>query len=138
LPFSPLDPPVRQAVVRAVYQHLFTPFGLRTLAPDEPHYRPHYAGGIDQRDSAYHQGTVWPWLLGHYLEAFLRAFEPTPERLEWAREALLSLENHRLNEGCLGSIAEIFDAEAPHSWNGAPAQAWSVAEFERARLLVNH
>lgn len=136
LPFSPLDPPARQAVVRAVYQHLFTPFGLRTLAPEDPHYRPRYTGGVDPRDSAYHQGTVWPWLLGHYLEAFLVAFERTPERLEWAREALLALESHRFSEGCLGSIAEIFDAEAPHAWNGAPAQAWSVAEFERARRLV--
>ncbi len=133
LPYTPLEEPEQRAVVRAVFEKLYTPFGLRTLAPDDERYRGAYGGGVEARDGAYHQGTVWPWLLGHYLEAMLKAFGRSPERLEWAREALKPLEAHREAEGCLGSIAEIFDGAPPHRWNGAPAQAWSVAEFERAR-----
>jgi len=136
LPYSPLEPAEQKAVVRNVFGNLFTPYGLRTLAPDDPEYRGRYGGGVEQRDSAYHQGTVWPWLLGAYLEAMLKAFGRSPERLAWVRSALAPLSRHRVEEGCLGSIAEIFDGDAPHGWNGAPAQAWSVAEFERARLLI--
>jgi glycogen debranching enzyme len=137
LPYSPLDEPLQKAVVRAVYQSLYTPYGLRTLAPNEPNYRGRYGGTVEERDSAYHQGTVWPWLLGHLIEAMLKAFGRSPERLAWARDALEPLRRHRDGEGCLGSIAEIFDGDPPHHWNGAPAQAWSVAEYERARRLVS-
>ena len=136
LPYSVLDEAEQRSVVRAVYEHLYTPYGLRTLARDDPQYRGHYAGSVGERDSAYHQGTVWPWLLGAMIEALLKAFGRSDERLAWARDALDPLTGHRDNEGCLGSIAEIFDGDPPHRWNGAPAQAWSVAEFERARLLA--
>jgi glycogen debranching enzyme len=136
LPYSPLELPEQRAVVRAVFGALFTPFGLRTLAPTDAEYRGRYEGGVESRDSAYHQGTAWPWLLGHYFEAMLKAFGRSPDRLAWVRSALDPLDSHRAAEGCLGSIAEVFDGDAPQRWNGAPAQAWSVAEFERAHLLV--
>lgn len=136
LPYSPLEEAEQKAVVRAVYQHLYTPFGLRTLAPGEPDYRGRYGGSVEQRDGAYHQGTVWPWLLGPYVEALFKVFGRSAEHVHWVRDALAPLRQHRDNEGCLGSIAEIFDGDAPHHWNGAPAQAWSVAEFERARRMA--
>jgi predicted glycogen debranching enzyme len=128
LPFPLLLPEQRRSVVRAVERNLLTPFGLRTLAPDEPGYVPRYAGGPAERDGAYHQGTVWPWLLGPYVRACLCAFGRSPETLQQCRALLRPLELH-LGDACLGSISEVFDAEAPFAPGGAPAQAWSVGEL---------
>jgi len=131
LPFPLLRPEQREAVVRTVEQKLLTPYGLRTLAPGESEYAPRYAGGPAERDGAYHQGTVWPWLLGPFIRAYLAAFGRTPDTLARCREFLAPLEAH-LDEACLGSVSEVFDAEPPHRPGGCPAQAWSVSELLRA------
>jgi predicted glycogen debranching enzyme len=128
LPFQLLKPPQRAEVVRAVEAELLTPVGLRTLARGEPGYLPHYRGGVVERDNAYHQGAVWPWLLGPYIRAYLRAFGNSAENVSHCRNLLRRLEQH-LNEACLGTVSEIFEAEPPYRPAGAPAQAWSVAEL---------
>ncbi|WP_240635908.1 amylo-alpha-1,6-glucosidase [Caldimonas tepidiphila] len=122
-----LDAAHRRAVLDAVARHLLTPFGLRTLAPHEPGYRPRYEGSLRERDAAYHQGTVWPWLLGHFVDAWLRVHG----RDERARALLQALPAHLAEHG-LGSVSEVFDAQPPHCAGGCIAQAWSVAELLRA------
>ena len=129
LPFPLLSPEQRQSVVRVVTGKLLTPYGLRTLAPGEPGYVPQYRGGVAERDGAYHQGTVWPWLFGPYVRAYLNAWGRTPETLRHCRKLLEPLREHLERDALLGSISEVFDAEAPHRPGGAPAQAWSVAEL---------
>jgi glycogen debranching enzyme len=129
LPFPLLDAERRQAVVRAVESALLTPVGLRTLAPDEADYRPHYRGAPRDRDGAYHQGLVWPWLLGPFIRAYLNAFGRSPTTRAHCRSLLHGLERHLAEEGCLGSISEILEPEPPYRPIGAPAQAWSVAEI---------
>ncbi|HTE42188.1 MAG TPA: amylo-alpha-1,6-glucosidase, partial [Steroidobacteraceae bacterium] len=106
---------------------LLTPFGLRTLSRDDTDYRQSYQGDLRSRDAAYHQGTVWPWLIGHYIDAWLKAGNSKPA----AREMLRSFEEHVGHAG-VGSISEIFDAEPPHAPHGCIAQAWSVAEVLRS------
>ncbi len=128
LPFPLLTATQCRSVVRVVEAKLLTPVGLRTLAPGEPGYRPHYRGGPVERDGAYHQGVVWPWLLGPFIRAYLRAFGRTPETLAYCRGLVRGLEEH-LSQACMGTISEIFEAEPPFRPVGAPAQAWSVAEL---------
>ena len=125
-----LPPDKQRAVVTAVQRDLLTPVGLRSLAAYEPEYRPRYEGDRVQRDSAYHQGTVWAWLIGPYISAYLRAFGRGSAELAVCRAVLSGLEA-QLTNACLGSISEIFDAEAPHLPRGCTAQAWSVAEMLR-------
>jgi predicted glycogen debranching enzyme len=119
------------AVVTTVERELLTPVGLRTLAPSDPHYRPRYEGDQSSRDSAYHQGTVWPWLLGPFITAYRRVNDGTVPAREHAHGWLRELEAH-LNQAGLGQISEIFDGDAPHLPRGCFAQAWSVAEVLRA------
>ena len=128
LPYPLLSPEQRKSVVRSVERNLLTPFGLRTLGPAEPGYVPQYRGGPEERDGAYHQGTVWPWLLGSYVRAYLCAFGRSPETVQHCRDLLRPLEQH-LDDACLGSISEVFSAEPPFQPGGAPAQAWSVGEL---------
>lgn len=120
-----------RAVIEAVQRDLLTPVGLRTLAPSDPQYRPRYEGDLFSRDSAYHQGTVWPWLLGPFTSAYVRVHDGTVAAREYAYGILRGLEV-QLTETCLGQIGEIFDADAPHHPRGCFAQAWSVAEILRA------
>jgi predicted glycogen debranching enzyme len=117
-----------KAVVEVVRSRLLTPVGLRSLAPDDKDYKPQYYGDLRARDAAYHQGTVWAWLVGPFVDAWLKVF---PHEREVVRQALSGFERH-LNEACIGSISEIFDAEAPFTPRGCVAQAWSVAEVLRA------
>lgn len=132
LPYSPLTKTEQKAVVTTVQRTLLTPYGLRTLAPNDPAYCPHYGGNPQERDSAYHQGTIWPWLLGPFALAHYRVYG----NAEKARAFLEPLRTH-LREAGMGSISEIFDAEPPYAPNGCIAQAWSVAEVLRAwRILV--
>ncbi len=126
LPFPLLDKKQQQAVVKTVEQHLLTPVGLRTLAPGEEGYRPRYEGDPWRRDGAYHQGTVWPWLLGAFVAACLNAFGRSKKNLDSCRRLVRGMESE-LERGCLGSIAEICDADPPHRPAGTAAQAWSVA-----------
>lgn len=119
------------AVLGTVRDRLWTPYGLRTLAPGHPDYKANYHGDLRTRDAAYHQGTVWPWLIGHFVSATLRL---DPDR-EAARRLVAGLPAH-LHDAGMGSISEIFDAEAPFLPRGCIAQAWSVAETLRAWLLT--
>jgi predicted glycogen debranching enzyme len=128
-----LDAAQAKRVVEVVRNRLLTPVGLRTLAPDDPRYRPRYEGGVLSRDGAYHQGTVWPFLLGPFITAWVRVHGGSREAKREARTFLDGLEAH-LNEGCLGQISEICDAEPPHRPRGCFAQAWSVAEPLRALI----
>jgi predicted glycogen debranching enzyme len=120
-------------VVAAVREQLVTPFGLRTLSADHPDYKAHYRGNLRERDAAYHQGTVWPWLIGHFIDATLKI---DPDRAR-ARELLRTFEDHLFDAG-IGTISEIFDAEPPFRPGGCIAQAWSVAEVLRAWLRTQH
>jgi predicted glycogen debranching enzyme len=117
------------AVMDTVTDKLLTPFGLRTLSADNPDYKSRYQGDLLARDAAYHQGTVWPWLIGHYVDVWLRLHdEPVT-----ARRLLMAFPDH-LRDAGIGSISEIFDADLPHVAGGCMAQAWSVAEVLRAWL----
>ena len=116
-----------EAVVSAVRARLVTPVGLRSLAPGEPDYKPRYFGDLRSRDAAYHQGTVWAWLIGPFIDAWLRLH---PEDYATARHFLDGFEPH-LAEAGIGSISEVFDAEPPYTPRGCIAQAWSVAEVLR-------
>ncbi|MEW6273185.1 MAG: amylo-alpha-1,6-glucosidase [Thermodesulfobacteriota bacterium] len=131
LPVVLLDDERARRVVDALESRLWTPLGLRTLAPDEPGYVPRYEGGVRQRDGAYHQGTVWPWLLGPFVEAWVRVRGSTPEARHAARKKFLTpLESH-LRDAGLGHVSEIVDGEAPWEPRGCPFQAWSVGEALR-------
>jgi predicted glycogen debranching enzyme len=121
-----------QSVLKVVRAELLTPFGLRTLSPKHPDYQPRYYGDLRSRDAAYHQGTVWPWLLGPFVDAWRRAF---PADTGAAAQFLAAFEGH-LSDGCIGSISEIFDAEPPFTPRGCVAQAWSVAELLRCALYA--
>ena len=121
-----LEPSRWAAVLDIVCQRLLTPVGLRSLAPGHADYKAQYDGDLRARDAAYHQGTVWPWLLGPLIDVWLR----TRHDAAGARALFDGLLDH-LNEACLGSISEIFDAEKPFTPRGCIAQAWSVAEVLR-------
>ena len=114
-------------VVDLVRERLVTPVGLRSLAPGEPDYKPRYFGDLRARDAAYHQGTVWAWLIGPFIDAWIRTH---PDDKAGARGFLSGFEAH-LGEAAIGSISEIFDAEPPFTPRGCVAQAWSVAEVLR-------
>lgn len=137
LPNSPL-PRKRQAmVVEVVRRELLTPFGLRTLAPGDKAYRPHYVGGPFERDSAYHQGTVWPWLIGPYAQAVLRSERFSPKARQHVVDTLEPMVAQLMGAG-LGQLHEIHDASAPHAAAGCPAQAWSIASLIHAMSLLRH
>ena len=133
LPFQLLHGPDAEAVVEVVERALWTPRGLRSLAADEPGYVPHYVGGVRERDGAYHQGTVWPWLLGPFVEAWVRVQGNTAAVKHVARARFL---DPLLEQARGGQVAEIADAEAPHAWRGCPFQAWSVGELLRLDRIV--
>jgi predicted glycogen debranching enzyme len=124
-----------EPVLQTVSDRLLTPVGLRSLAPDDPDFKPRYFGDLRARDAAYHQGTVWAWLAGPFVDAWLRVY---PNDEAGARRALEGFAPH-LNEACVGSISEVFDADPPFTPRGCIAQAWSVAEVLRAWIkLARH
>jgi predicted glycogen debranching enzyme len=122
-----LDREYWEAIVSAVHAKLVTPVGLRSLAPGEPEYKPRYFGDVRARDAAYHQGTVWAWLIGPFIDAWLKVH---PNDRAMARHFLDGFEPH-LAEAGIGTISEVFDAEPPFTPRGCIAQAWSVAEVLR-------
>ena len=136
LPFAVLEGAKARAMVDAVERRLLTPLGLRSLARDEPGYRPRYEGGVVERDGAYHQGTVWPWLMGPFVEAWLRVRGGTAAARAEARSRFLEPLLRHLDEAGLGHISEVADGDAPHNPGGCPFQAWSVAEAIRLDRLV--
>jgi predicted glycogen debranching enzyme len=127
LPHPVLEPTRWKRVLDVAQQTLVTPYGLRSLAPGHPDYKPQYYGDLRARDAAYHQGTVWAWLIGPFIDAWLRVY---PDDYDGAREFLKGFARH-LGDACIGSISEIFDADEPFLPRGCVAQAWSVAEVLR-------
>jgi glycogen debranching enzyme len=131
LPYSVLSPDQMRAVVETCARDLLTSYGLRSLSPRDAAYRPHYTGNAWERDSAYHQGTVWSWLLGPFARAHYRVYGDAA-----AAQAFLSPIEQHLDAACLGSVSEVFDGDAPHIARGCFAQAWSVAEILRTWLYL--
>ena len=136
LPGVPIDKVRKKQALAAVRDKLLTPVGLRTLSPDDPSYQPLYRGGQTERDRAYHQGSVWPWLLGLYADA-VEAIHGPEAVTEEMMPVLASLCAHLRTEGCIGQIGEVFDGDAPHRPGGTPAQAWSVAEVLRVAKMAS-
>jgi predicted glycogen debranching enzyme len=132
LPHPVLAPAYWRPVLETVERELLTPVGLRSLSPHHPDFKPTYRGDLITRDAAYHQGTVWSWLIGPYVDAVLRV---RPDDVGGARRALDGLIAH-LGENCIGFVSEVFDAEPPFTPGGCVAQAWGVAELLRCLLLT--
>jgi predicted glycogen debranching enzyme len=131
LPHTMLSRERAKRVVAVVERELLTPFGLRSLAPGDVHYRPVYAGDTYGRDTAYHQGTVWAWLMGPFITAYVKVNNQTRKSRQTGVALLEGFREH-LSEAGLGTVSEVFDAEAPHRPGGCIAQGWSVAELLRA------
>jgi predicted glycogen debranching enzyme len=127
LPHPVIAPERWEAVIRVVRDRLLTPVGLRSLAPADPEFKAQYFGDLRTRDAAYHQGTVWAWLVGPFVDAWLKVY---PEDYDGARSAVHGFVDH-LDDACIGSVSEVFDAEPPFRPRGCIAQAWSVAEVLR-------
>jgi predicted glycogen debranching enzyme len=136
LPLCLLDEEPARAVVEAVENSLLTPMGLRSLGPGEPGYCARYEGGVVRRDGSYHQGTVWPWLMGAFVEAWVRVRGNSPSAREEARNRFLPPLYDHLKEAGLGHLSEIADGDAPHRPRGCPFQAWSLGELLRLERVV--
>ena len=121
------------AVVQVVERELLTPMGLRSLSPRDPRYRSRYEGGVSDRDAAYHQGTVWPWLMGPFITAYVRVHQGSDSARASAAGWLAGFEEHLRTTG-LGQVSELADADFPHQPKGCTAQAWSVAELLRSAV----
>lgn len=131
LPFNPISEKIRQLIVELIKSKLLTPRGLRTLSPDDPDYKGFYFGNENERARAYHQGTVWPWLLGAYADAYLKIYGKSGL---YHIEQLYSGFKDTVLEHAIGSISEVYDGDPPHRGAGAISMAWSVAEI----LRLNH
>lgn len=138
LPFALVDGTMAQAVVAAVDAHLLTPMGLRSLSPEDTAYYGRYEGTMRQRDGSYHQGTVWPWLLGAFVDAWVLVQGSTLETKAAARMKFQTTLTTLLSTGGLGHVSEIADGDAPHAARGCPFQAWSVGEILRVQLGTLH
>jgi glycogen debranching enzyme len=136
LPWPILEEKPARQVVDLVESLLWTPLGLRTLEPGTPAYRGHYVGSVRERDSAYHQGTVWPWLAGPFIEAWIRVRGNSSEAHEQARLRFVEPLRAHLDDAGLGHLSEVADGDAPHQPRGCPFQAWSLAEVLRVSKTV--
>ena len=138
LPFGVVDNSVTaRAVVDQCEQLLLTPLGLRTLSPTDPSYKGRYTGTPVERDGAYHQGTVWPWLMGPFVDAWLRVHGDDQASKAVARERFLRPLREHLHRAGLDHICEVADGDAPHTPGGTPFQAWSLGELLRLERLLN-
>jgi predicted glycogen debranching enzyme len=126
LPFALIEGEKAEAVLKIVEEKLYTPVGLRSLPAEDVHYVHHYGGDQWHRDSSYHEGTVWSWLLGPYVDALMKV-----ESGKLKAESVIANFKYHLNEACIGQVSEIFDADVPHHPRGCVAQAWSLAEILR-------
>jgi len=136
LPLTLIDDEKTKLLLKAVEEKLLTPLGLRSLAPGEPGYRRRYQGGVVERDSAYHQGTVWPWLMGPFVEAWVRVRGNTAAAKQEAREKFLEPLLAQMNLGGLGHLPELAESEQPYTQRGCPFQAWSLGEAIRLDQVV--
>ncbi len=141
LPFRAFSQIQEKSILDTIDEELLTPFGLRSLSAQHPSYQGRYGCGLTRpdayhRDISYHQGTVWPWLLGAYADALLNIFGPQPETYAKIRILFQPLMAHLSQAGCVGAISEIFDGDPPHQPRGAPAKAWSIAELMRSTASV--
>ncbi|TQD27655.1 amylo-alpha-1,6-glucosidase [Methanolobus vulcani] len=121
---------IEKGIVDIIAEELLTPYGLRTLSPVDSKYIGFYRGNTEERDAAYHNGTVWPWLLGPYITAYSKVYSDKAETKDKLRSLLMGIEEH-LDKACIGSISEVFDGDWPHKPNGCVSQAWSIAEIMR-------
>jgi predicted glycogen debranching enzyme len=136
LPFAVLEGARARRVVDTVEARLLTPLGVRSLAADDPAYAPRYQGGVRERDGAYHQGTVWPWLMGPFVEAWVRVRGATMQAKAEARTRFLEPLLRHLDDAGVGHLPEVADGDVPHAPGGCPFQAWSVGEALRLDLTV--
>ncbi|MFN0127302.1 MAG: amylo-alpha-1,6-glucosidase [Verrucomicrobiales bacterium] len=136
LPLPLIEGDRARRIVETVEAKLLTPVGLRSLAPGEPGYAPRYEGDVVHRDGAYHQGTVWPWLMGPFVEAWLRVRGNTPFSRAGARMQFIEPLRQHLGVASFGHVSEIADAEPPHTPRGCPFQAWSLAELLRIEAIL--
>lgn len=134
LPYSPVSEKIRQLILEKIKQELLTPRGLRTLSPKNPAYIGQYEGPIKDRDRAYHQGTVWPWLLGHFAEGWLKIHGRAG--VSFIKDLYYGFEECMYDHG-IGSISEVYSGDPPHQPGGAISQAWSVSEIIRIKDLIN-
>jgi len=125
-----LNPEQERKVLETVREHLYTPYGLRTLSPEDPQYQPYYGGEQLKRDMAYHQGTTWVFPMGAYYRACLKVYDNTPEAIAAVKMGLTNIKT-MMRQGCAGQLPEIYDGENPAEGKGCFAQAWSVAEILR-------
>jgi predicted glycogen debranching enzyme len=137
LPYSPLDAAKWMGVVEKVKKLLLTPVGLRTLSPEDKSYKGRYEGDGLTRDAAYHQGTVWPWLIAHFGEAYIKAAEDKAAAKTFLLNYIRAFLRNHMPEVGIGCISEIFDGDAPHRPNGCISQAWSAAGLIRLYMLIN-
>ncbi len=137
LPYQLITGERARRIVETVERELLTPIGLRSMAPSEPDYRARYEGGVLERDSAYHQGTTWPWLMGAFVEAWVRVRGNTGRVRAAAAERFLPPLLEHLNVAGLGHVSEIADASAPHTPRGCPFQAWSLGELIRLCVMLS-
>jgi predicted glycogen debranching enzyme len=133
LPYSPVSEDIRKKVLSKIKQELLTPRGLRTLTPVSAAYKGSYLGDQTQRDLAYHQGTVWPWLFGHFADGYLRIHGKSG--LSFIKGYYEEF-SQTMTEHGVGTISEIYDGDPPHTPRGAVSQAWSVAEILRIHKLI--
>ena len=131
LPYALIEGDTAERVLTAVGRSLLTPYGLRSLSPEDPAYRGDYGGDAVRRDGGYHQGPVWTWLIGAYVEAHYRIHHDRAAALDLLRPFA-----HHLRDACLGSVSEILEGDAPHLPRGAVAQAWGVAEVLRVLRML--
>src|SRR6185369_13261689 len=136
LPLTLLSAERARSVVDVVERELWTPLGLRTLERGHPAYVGHYQGGVRERDGAYHQGTVWPWLIGPFVEAWVKSRGGTPAAKAVARARFVAPLLEHLDHAGLGHVSEIADGDPPHHPAGCPFQAWSLAELIRLDRVV--
>lgn len=131
LPYTMLSEEHARSVVETVLTHLYATYGLRSLSPSDSEYKGIYSGALHDRDAAYHQGTAWAFPLGALVTAYVKVHHKSPESISYARQLLLPIKDH-LMDGCINSIAEVFDGDTPNLSRGCYAQAWSVGEILRA------
>jgi predicted glycogen debranching enzyme len=137
LEFSPLSDQQKKSVVEAVQKELLTPYGLRTLSQSDSNYKGIYTGDQQQRDQAYHQGTVWSYLIGPFVESYLKVNGFSRKSKRKAAEFIEPLMRHLDEDACMGQVSEIFDGDEPHKPKGCFAQAWSIAELIRVYKMIN-